>query len=359
MMRRTDERGFILVAALWLLVALAGVGVHGALRMQTERLATANALDEARAREAALAGTEYALARLASALADREAELRAGAELRTEEPAVGSVGTAGGSFGIAGLDPWLQPGANLGRSARIPGLDPWREPAQLVRAKMAFGDAAFRLELRDVHAALSLNAADETTLRNFFGHGLELDYDLADRITQAILDWRDEDGIPRLGGAEREEYLREGRAYLPPNRPFTSVDELAHVMHVTPEIFEAARPYLSVLHGRSLINLNAAPEPVLRAVPGLGREGAAEILLLREAGVYPLALEFFDLLSPDVRRSIRADGDAFGRVVTGVTTMVEVLAEGAVEGSAVRSRVRTVLTRTPEGAFVVWREVGL
>jgi general secretion pathway protein K len=341
MMRRPDERGFILVAALWLLVALAGVGVHGALRMQTERLATANALDEARAREAALAGTEYARARLASALADREAELRAEAAAAPAPPQGGNRRDRRAALAFA-----------------EPGLDPWREPAELVRAEMFFGDAVFRLELRDVHAAISLNAADETVLRNFFGHGLELDYDLADRITQAILDWRDEDDIPRLGGAEREEYLREGRAYLPPNRPFTSVDELAHVMHMTPEIFEAARPYLSVLPGGPNLNLNAAPEPVLRAVPGLGREGAAEVLRLREAGMHPVAhAELLELLPPGVARSIRANGQDFTRVASYITSMVEVLAEGAVEGSAVRSRVRTVLTRTSEGAFVVWREV--
>jgi type II secretory pathway component PulK len=336
--RIRDRGGFILIAALWLLVALGGVGVHGALRMQTERLATANALDEARAREAAVAGTEYARSRLTAAVFDLEEEIRA--QVQASAPA--------GQRG---------PDRRSVVRTRDPGLDPWREPGGLVLPEMEFGDARFRLELRDVGAAINPNTFDEAAIRAFFSEGLELDYALADRITQAILDWRDEDDLPRIGGAEREEYLRAGRAVLPTNREFASVDELRHVMGMTPEILEAARPYLTLIPQVTRINVNSAPAPVLRALPGVSAAGAEEIIRLRESGFLPSrTAELLAALPASVAASIEAEAEAFGRRVGFVTLAVEIRAEGWVDGGPATSVVRTVVTRTNQGARVIWRE---
>ncbi|CAN5691792.1 hypothetical protein BH23GEM11_BH23GEM11_18810 [soil metagenome] len=336
--RVRDRRGFILIAALWLLVALGGVGVHGALRMQTERLATANALDEARAREAALAGTEYARSRLTAAILDMEEEIRA--QVEAASPA-----------GRRGRDR-----RSVVRT-RDPGLDPWREPEGLVLSEMEFGDARFTLELRDVGAAINPNTFGEAALRAFFSQGLELDYALADRITQAILDWRDEDDLPRIGGAERAGYLREGRAVLPTNRGFASIDELRHVMGMTPEILEAARPYLTLIPQVARINVNSAPAPVLRALPGVSAAGAEEIIRLREAGFLPArTAEFLAALPASVAASIEAEAEEFNRQVGFVTLAVEIRALGWVNGGPSTSVVRTVVTRTSQGARVIWRE---
>jgi type II secretory pathway component PulK len=338
-----DRRGFVLVAALWLLVALAGVGLHAALTMQTERLAMANTLDEVRAREAALAGTEYARSRLTAALFDREEELRAQA-LEAAARRGATPGPAAGRRNVA--------------RTREAGLDPWRDPEGLLEPELAFGDARFRLEVHDVHARINLNTAEEPVLRNFFSRGLGLDDALADRITQAILDWTDEDDLPRVGGAEREEYLRQGRAILPPNRFFASVDELRHVLGVTPEIFEAARPWLTVIRAGSRINVNSAPAPVLRALPGVSEAGAEEILRLREAGIYPRNVaQLLALLPPSVAASIEAQGDAFSGLASTTTAFLEIVVTGQVDGSPTEARVRTVVTRGNSGARVVWRGI--
>src|SRR5690606_34426056 len=217
-----DRGGFILIAVLWLLVALGAVGLNAAMTARTERLAAANLLDAARAREVALAGTEYARSRLTAAMLDRADELRA------------------------------QQRSNRGRSSRnrnqsvrslFRGADPrgdnWREPEQLMATEMVFGDTRFTLRVRDSGAALNLNAADAEMLRGFFSQGLRLDYALADRLAQSIMDWRDQDELPRAGGAERDDYLQAGAAVLPPNAPFSRIDELRHVLGMTPEIFEA------------------------------------------------------------------------------------------------------------------------
>ena len=164
--------------------------------------------------------------------------------------------------------------------------DPWREPQELIVPEMVFGDARYALLLRDVGAALNLNEADEEMLRQFFAQGIGLDYADADELAQAILDWRDEDDLPRINGGEREEYLEEGALVLPPNRDFVDVDELRHVRGMTPEIYVAAAPHLTLI-GDGQINLNSAPEPVLLALPGMDRGTVTQLLRLRESGVLP------------------------------------------------------------------------
>lgn len=338
--RLADDAGFILVTVLWLLVALGAVGLNAAMAYRTERLAAANLLDEARGREAASAGAEYARARLTAAMLDRAEELRA--QTRTQQ-------------GRNQNRSRTQSVQSLFRNAS-PIDDAWRDPQELVLDEMTLGDAHFTLRLRDTGAAFNLIEADEEMLRNFFSQGLELDYALADRIAQAILDWQDEDDLPRVGGAEREEYLRAGASVLPPNRPFATIDELRYVLGITPEIFAAARPYL-ILISSGRINVNAAPEVVLMGIPGMSRAAAQEIVRLREAGTFADDTNsLLRLLSPGSAAPLQAMGRNFTARVSFRTSEVEILSEGRVEGSPVNSVLRVILTRTDNGAVVLARE---
>lgn len=70
---------------------------------------------------------------------------------------------------------------------------------------------------------------------------------LADRLAAAILDWRTSGANARRGGAKAPDYQAAGRHYGPPGTPFQSVDELADVLGVTPELFERLAPHLTVL----------------------------------------------------------------------------------------------------------------
>lgn len=61
---RRDRRGFALIAALWLLVAISAVGLNFSLEARDGRLYAMNALDGSRARYAAAGGIERAHALL-------------------------------------------------------------------------------------------------------------------------------------------------------------------------------------------------------------------------------------------------------------------------------------------------------
>jgi general secretion pathway protein K len=338
-----DRRGFALVAALWLLVALGAVGLHTALASRARRQAAANLLDEVRARNAVVAGTEYARSRLTAAMVGRAEELRAEAMERARSSrSRRRMATASVSRLFRSSDP-LE--------------DPWREPQELIVPEMVFGDARYALLLRDVGAALNLNEADEEMLRQFFAQGIGLDYADADELAQAILDWRDEDELPRINGGEREEYLEEGALVLPPNRDFVDVDELRHVRGMTPEIYVAAAPHLTLI-GDGQINLNSAPEPVLLALPGMDRGTVTQLLRLRESGVLPRSDTELRVLLPESSiQSIEARGRSFTNVRTYTTDQVEILAQGWVDGGVVQVTSRVVVSRGTTEARVIWREV--
>jgi general secretion pathway protein K len=334
--------GFALVAALWLMVALGSVGLHVALESRARRQAAANLLDEVRARAAVNGGTEYARSRLTAAMLGRAEELRAEALSRARNPRQQAAVQR-------------QSVRNLFRSAD-PLEDPWREPQELVVPEMAFGDARYALLLRDVGSALNLNTADEAMLRQFFAQGLGLDYALADQLAQAILDWRDEDDIPRINGGEREEYLAEGALVLPPNRDFLDIDELRHVRGMTPEIYVRAAAHLTLIGG-GRININSAPEPVLSAVPGLDRAAVAAILRARESGQLPRSQrQLVGLLPSATAQAIAMQGRDFTARTTYTTDQVEILAQGWVDGGVVQVMSRVVVSRGTTEATVIYTE---
>jgi general secretion pathway protein K len=233
-------------------------------------------------------------------------------------------------------------------------LDPWRAPDSLLPPEVTLGDGRYRVTLRDAGAALNVNRATETELRRFFG-ALRVDAGKADQLAQTMLDWRDPDHLRRARGAERDDYLRAGRAVLPRHGPFETLDELGDVMGMTAEILALARPYLTLL-GTGQVNINAAPRPVLLALPGLG-EAAADAVLRHQQVRRPLkSLEELGLELPSAARAaLEAATPALLARVAFETREVEVVSEGGAAGSPVRVRDRGLLVRANDLAYLVAR----
>ena len=310
------ERGFAMVAAAWLLVVLATVALDVSLRAREQRLATANALEEGRARAAALGGLDHARARLVRMLA-------AAPQLP----------------GAAGGPEWI---------------DPWRLVDTVLASEVALDGVRYRVRLRDVGARLHVNRATENELRRFFA-AQAVDAARADEIAQSMLDWRDPDDFHRARGAEREYYLRQGVAVLPRNAPFASLAELRHVRGMTREVYERAAPHLT-LAGTGEVNLSTADRAVLLALPGMTEEAVALLMRERVAGLRASSL--FDLLprlSAGSRQALeRAMAELFPRV-THETRAVEARSEGRVEGSPVRVELRALFVRSDVGAVPLGR----
>lgn len=94
---------------------------------------------------------------------------------------------------------------------------------------------------------IDLNMANEEQLTALFVRLGESQV-AAETMADRILDWRDVDDDVRARGAERAAYSARPED-APENRAFASVEELRHVLGLTPRQYACAATYLTVLGG--------------------------------------------------------------------------------------------------------------
>ncbi len=86
-------------------------------------------------------------------------------------------------------------------------------------------------------------------------------------ITEAIGDWLDSDTNPSPNGAEDDYYYGRTPSYRAGNRAMTSVSELRAVAYMTPEIYQALLPWVTVWpQAPTKLNIHTAPAMVLRSL---------------------------------------------------------------------------------------------
>ena len=130
--------------------------------------------------------------------------------------------------------------------------------------------------------------------------------------------------------------------------------ELVHLREV-PRL-EAFADHLTT-RGTGAVNVNAAPEPVLRAVPGLGEE-AVRVIRGRRASRRPIASvdELAALLSGSAKATLLADYHAFLGVASFAPTRLVARVEGGVRGTALLARATLTLVPLPDRLAVIGRE---
>ncbi|MCC7195291.1 MAG: general secretion pathway protein GspK [Gemmatimonadaceae bacterium] len=242
---KANRRGVAMLAALWLVVGITVVALEFALSAKERRELGIAAAERGRASGAALGAFAMTRAKL-------EYALRAG-----PQGATGSLG-------------------------RLQSSDPWLGVDSIYSGTVAVDSLPVTVIAGDLGAKLNINALTEAELRTFFSYLLG-DYVLSDQLAQAISDWRDVDDIPRVRGGERDDYIKAGLLRLPANQDFRDLEDLLDVKGMTPQIYAVVSPYLTTL-GAAQVNLNSAPVPVLRVLPGMNDEIISRILQLRSNG---------------------------------------------------------------------------
>ncbi len=96
--------------------------------------------------------------------------------------------------------------------------------------------------------------------------GLGLEAGAAERLAAAIVDFRDTDSVPLVGGAELADYRAAGRDFGPKNAPFDKVGEIDQVLGMTPELLTRLKPLLTVHASASILDARIAPIPLLAAL---------------------------------------------------------------------------------------------
>ena len=134
----------------------------------------------------------------------------------------------------------------------------------------------------DERGKLDINATDELTLANLFiGHGMDID--AAEMLAAAVMDWRDEDELERVNGAEDDAYLAAGLEMGPANRPFMMTEELLQVIGMEYELYRKLEPGITVFSRAGEPDPAFAPVEALMALPDITYEEAVNFVQERNS----------------------------------------------------------------------------
>jgi len=156
-------------------------------------------------------------------------------------------------------------------------------PAPLSSGSFAFriGNAGVNAEFVAETARIDLNSAPQELLAGLFAT-LGAQRSQADYYADRILGWR---SAPAQENPEAESglYRAAGLTYGPRGAPFQHAGELSLVLGVPDVLIERASPFLTVYSGQPQINIfNAAPQAVA-ALPGMDPQRLQAVLVQRQA----------------------------------------------------------------------------
>lgn len=224
----------------------------------------------------------------------------------------------------------------------------WRVLDSVARRAPAF--AGCRVSVRAAGSSLDVNAVDGAQLRLTLVAAGVTPW-AADSFTDALLDWRDGDSVPRRAGAERDWYRAHGLP-LPRDGPFVSREDVLRVRGA--DRLGQAAGLLDVEPGR--VAVDHVSQAVLAALPGMTDELVA--LAMERRGWHSRDGTFLDLaarVSKWARDSLTARYADLTRVATLDPDAWIVVSTAAAGDPVIESTVELRLERTGTEAAVTRR----
>ena len=129
-----------------------------------------------------------------------------------------------------------------------------------------FEGMRIRVQITDESGKIAINFVRKKQLLQMFG-SIGVEEEIAESLSDAILDWRDRNDVKGENGAEKQEYEDEGLSYGPRNGPFESLEEVQMVLGMTTEIYKRLEDIISIYTKNSRINPKTAPRSVLLTLP--------------------------------------------------------------------------------------------
>jgi general secretion pathway protein K len=230
---------------------------------------------------------------------------------------------------------------------RLTALPPYR-PTAVPPDSTDLGRGTWcRTELEDAGSRLDLNQASPDALRILIS---------SDSLTDALLDWRDTDDLPRPLGAEADWYRSKHRR-LPRNGPLAHVTELRHVRGFDDSVVARLGLLLNT-RGTERLNLNVASPQLLATLPGFGPEVLSVVARLRQTGEPIAGLDHLGaLLSPQAHEALLARYRELGLLTGTQPTSYTAVVEGGVRGSTVVAKATLMLVPNGTRLAVIRREV--
>jgi general secretion pathway protein K len=215
--KRTSSDGFVLVAVLWILSALAGLA------------------------------------------------------------AIYAIYVANTAVAVAGSDDAIEADALMSASLELTAYQLFGMSAQARPTRGAFdfrlGRANVAVEFCSEAARVDLNEAPKELLSGLF-IALGAQPEAARQYADRVVGWRT---TPKTGERDEEAalYRTSGLRYFPRGAPFEHVGELGLVLGLPPALVERALPHITVFSGLDRINARDAAPEVLAAIPGMAPDTLA------------------------------------------------------------------------------------
>ena len=221
--QRGGEGGFVLVATLWMLAALAFLAsTYSAYTIQTDRSV-----------------------QLLEGGVQAEASIRAGVEILAYEQ------------------------LSVAEAAR----------ASQGEFSLRIGHSNVAVRFRSEAARIDLNAAPPDLLAGLF-LAIGIDSENSQTYADRIVGWRTKSSSGG-GDSEAKLYMGAGSPFPPRQAPFDNTLELGLVLGIPMPVVERALPFLTIFSGRSEIDVASADPLVLAALPGMTPKIESAILTAR------------------------------------------------------------------------------
>jgi general secretion pathway protein K len=129
-------------------------------------------------------------------------------------------------------------------------------------------ESKVRVRMFSETGKIDINKADQVLLQAIMTHA-PVEEDQQTKLISAIIDWRDQDDLINISGAEKKEYKEAGLSYQPRNKPFQNIEELQLVLGVTEEVYQWLEPLITVNSGQLQVDVRQASMEVLQVLPNL------------------------------------------------------------------------------------------
>ena len=174
--------------------------------------------------------------------------------------------------------------------------------------KMQYGGAEIEISLTDETGKIDLNLASPELLIGLFA-SLGMSEEEAFMYSDRIVDWRDNDNIAGLNGAEDDDYEAEGYKYGAKDAMFDTVPELQQVMGIDYDMYRKLEDAVTVYSGSRNLNIAYASVQALMALEGISREEAE--FFVEERHLLESTSDALPILSNGQTGASRGGGIAF------------------------------------------------
>jgi general secretion pathway protein K len=130
-----------------------------------------------------------------------------------------------------------------------------------------YADTEIRIKIYSEQGKININKGNKKLLKKLIKY-IGLEDEETSKITDAILDWRDNNELVRLHGAEKDQYADEGLKYKPRNKPFQSIEELQLVLGLNGEIFREIESMITIYSNKGSVDKKSASIEVLSVLAG-------------------------------------------------------------------------------------------